>query len=103
MVSVVLCGGEIVRVFAPTATRKAWDLYHSLFRAGMRRDVAVVEAWMGWEYFVSPPVEAETVWMTVTPNGRKFYLHRTLQQAECFAESEYAPKGLTIRSVTMEW
>ena len=103
MVYVVLCGGEIVRIFAPTAAAKARDLYHALFRSGMGRSVSLVEAWMEWEYFVSPPCERETVYMTVTPGGRKFNLHRTLQQAERGAAWEFAPKGLTIRSVTMEW
>lgn len=103
----VLCGDEVVRVFAPTAAIKARELYLTLFHsAGMGRSICLVDAWMDWEYFVSPPVEWERVYAIMKPNGKVSSLHRTLQSAEKTLRSYLAPSfefNLTIREMIMEW
>lgn len=102
MVSVVFCGGEIVRIFAPTATAKARDLYHTLFRSGMGRSVELVEIWMNWEYFISPPCEWETVYVNSSPVSKTGF-YRTRELAELGALRENYPAEITTRTVVMEW
>ena len=100
MPAVIFCENEVVGIFMDH--RKARAEYMRLFSMGILTNL--VDRYMEWTYFVSPPVAWESVYAIVLPNGKVYSFHRTMESAQQLVKDVFidCPEPM-IREMIMEW